>query len=367
MSCSRRRFVKSALGIAGAGCLTPWALSISGAEKNEPANGAHAEIETMPVYLKGYEEAYRKDPRAAAIQWFMDAKFGLFAHYGLMSLSPGGKARPLPSGVTLADLARRFTAEKFDAGALADLAVAARMRYINFTPYHGGGPYMFRSQVAHPTSLELPAKRDLAGELAEACRKRGLGLFLYVHAGITRSNAETLARNHAILREWLTQYGPIAGLWFDTVADYYDHPEYHPKLLETYALIRSLQPQCLISYCHGATGEEDFLATEHSLRPPSQNSHLTAEARRKLETKPAEICTTLQLDQKDGKGTKMWFDVEGAYHRNPEEVWKLLAGARRDKANLLVNTGLRGDGSVHPDDEKTLREIGRRLSRQGFP
>ena len=364
MSCTRRRFVKSALGITGAGLLTSWPLPISGAEKAAPANGAHANTEPVPYYLKEYESAYRKDPRAAAIRWFVDARFGLFVHYGLMSLSPGGKARPLPSGITLTDLARRFTAEKFDAGALADLAVAAKMRYINFSAYHGGGPYMFRSQVAHPTSLELPAKRDLVGELAEACRKRGLGLFLYVHVSITRSNAESLARNHAILREWLTQYGPVAGLWFDTVADYYDHPEYHPKLLETYAMIRSLQPQCLISYCHGATGEEDFLATEHSLRPPAQNSQLTAEAKRKLAAKPVEICTTLQLDQKDGKGTKMWFDVQGAYHRSADEVWALLANARRDKANLLLNAGLRGDGSVHPDDEKTLREIGRRLNQQ---
>lgn len=40
----------------------------------------------VPSYLKGYEKLYAKDPRAAAIQWFREARFGLFLHYGMYSL-----------------------------------------------------------------------------------------------------------------------------------------------------------------------------------------------------------------------------------------------------------------------------------------
>lgn len=39
-----------------------------------------------PSYLRGYEDAYGKDPRAAALQWFRDARYGLFMHYGRYSL-----------------------------------------------------------------------------------------------------------------------------------------------------------------------------------------------------------------------------------------------------------------------------------------
>ena len=80
-----------------------------------------------------------------------------------------------------------------------------------------------------------------------------------------------------------------------------------------------------------------------------------------------EICTTLQLNEKGGKGTKMWFNVEGAYHRTADEVWQILGDASRDRCNLLLNVGPLGDGAIHPADVATLREVGRRIKQHGFP
>lgn len=309
-------------------------------------------------------------PRAEQIAWFRQARFGLFVHYGMASLLPGGKLWPRPSEITDADLEKRFTAAKFDADFIAELAVAAGMRYVNFTPYHGGGPYTFRSKVAHPnTADDLPARRDLVGELARACRKRELGLMLYVHGSIAQSHAEVFHRNETIFRELLTNYGPLAGLWFDTDSAYYKDPSHHlyPHLAETFALIRSLQPQCLISFCHGVTGDEDFITYEHRYRQQAEFKFVPAEVQKRLAEKPVEICTTLQLNEKGGKGTKMWFNVEGAYHRTADDVWPILAEARRDRCNLLLNIGPLGDGSVHPADVAALREVGRRIRAHGFP
>ena len=309
-------------------------------------------------------------PRADAIRRFREMKYGLFVHYGMASLLPGGKLRPRPTEITDADLAKRFAAEKFDATFIADLAVAAGMRYVNFTPYHGGGPYNWHSKVAHPNTFDdLPAKRDLVGELAEACRKRGLGFFLYVHGSIAQSRPDQFERNHAIFREWLTQYGSLTGFWFDTDSAYYKDKSHslYPRLAETFAQIRSLQPQALISFCHGVTGDEDFLTYEHRHHQQSEFKFVPAEVQRRLADKPVEICSTLQLQEKGGKGTKMWFNVEGAYHRTADEVWQLLAEARRDNCNLLLNVGPLGDGSIHPADIATLREVGRRLKEHGFP
>lgn len=309
-------------------------------------------------------------PRKEDIQWFRDAKFGMFVHYGMVSLSPYGKTKPMPAEVSAEEWQRRFTALKFDASTIADLAVEAGMKYITFTPYHGGGPYMFRSKVAHPNTMEdLPSKRDLVGEMAAACQKRGLKLMLYVHGSIAQTDAPVYERNMTIIQEWLTQYGPIAGLWFDTDSAYYKDPKHskYPHLDEMFKRIRSLQPKCLISFCHGVTGDEDFLTYEHRFRSQSEFKYVPNEVKAKLADKPVEICTTLQLNEKGGKGTKMWFNVEGAYHRTADEVWQILGEARRDNCNLLLNIGPLGDGSIHPADVKTLKEIGARVKKSGFP
>lgn len=355
---TRRGFVQGMAISASAGLaglLTP-GCTVSRAAAEKSGRG----------YLRGYSEQPGQ-PRAAATQWFRDAKFGMFVHYNVYSMLPGSKHHATPGDPPLAELMKRFTAEHFDADAIADLAVAAGMKYVNFTPYHGGGPYLFRSAVASPTSVELPCGRDLVAEIARACAKRNLGLFLYIHASISESAEPVRRRNLQIFRELLTQYGPIAGLWFDTDSNYYKHRDRYPHLDETFALIRSLQPQTLISFCHGVTGDEDFITYEHRFHRQSEFKYVPAEVKKKLADKPVEICTTMQLDHPGGKGTKMWFNVEGAYHRGPDDVWALLAQSRHDRTNLLLNIGPRGDGSIHPADAAALREVGTRLKSAGWP
>jgi alpha-L-fucosidase len=323
---------------------------------------------SVPRYLSAYEELYRKDPKSAGLAWFRDAKFGLFVHYGLVSLLPGGKTGRKEGDPSEMELRARYTAAKFDANAIADLAVEAGMRYICFTAYHGGGPYNFRSAVAHPNSFDdLPAKRDLLAEMAEACKKRGLGFFIYVHWSITPTEPDVLERNREIFREWCSKYGPVAGFWFDAVGHYVKNKKPLSKFDETFQMIRELQPQALISLGHGARGDEDYITYEHRLRDLADYKFMTDDLRRRLAVKPIEIVTTMQLDRKDGLGIRMWFNVEGAYHRNAEEIWSILAKARRDNCNLMINTGLLGDGSVPPADAEALREVGRRLRASGFP
>ncbi|MBN2291747.1 MAG: alpha-L-fucosidase, partial [Pirellulales bacterium] len=290
----------------------------------------------IPPHLTGYEDEYKKDPRAAALKWFRDAKFGLFVHYGMLSPIPGGKRAVLAGKATLDGILEKFAAEKFDADLIADLAIEAGMKYLNFTPLHHGGLHLYRTKNGKPNIMDTPAHRDLVAELAEACRKRKLGFFLYVYHSIQETRPSKIKRNHAILREYLTQYGPLAGLWFDSIHVYYRRPELFPRLSETYAMIRELQPHCLISFKHGATGEEDFLAPEHKPYPPAENKHLPEDVRRKLAGKPVEICTTLQVDPKTGSGAVMWFNNENARHRTADEVMKLLADCESRGHNLLL-------------------------------
>ena len=119
------------------------ALSILVEARPERVSGqdATSDSKRIPSYLEGYEKLYDKDPHAAAVEWFKDAKFGLFVHYALASLLEGGKWEYVeliekngPNKVHQT-LFREFKAEKFDADETCDLALAANMRYVTFTTW----------------------------------------------------------------------------------------------------------------------------------------------------------------------------------------------------------------------------------------
>jgi len=328
-------------------------------------------------------------PRAATLEWFKKAKFGLFMHYGLYSLLGRGEWVMLREKIPVTEYARlkeKFTAEKFDAEKITDLALAAGMKYVNITSRHHDSFCLFRTRETDYSSVESPARRDLVDELARACRKKGLGLFLYysyaadwrhpyfmsrepgwqnARPAYEKPEPSYLFRNnedmrryvrfvHNQLRELLTQYGALRGIWLDPIAGYYARPDLFP-IAETYALIRSLQPQCLISFKQGANGDEDFVAPERKVAAHTFPSEVARSVWEKNRGKPAEICATLQ--------PRVWgySKADDGKHKTADEVMAMLKDAWTQNANLLLNTGPLPDGSIPPDDEATLREVGRRL------
>ncbi|HIE50297.1 MAG TPA: hypothetical protein EYP85_00940 [Armatimonadetes bacterium] len=111
----------------------------------------------VPAHLKGYEELYEKDPRAAALQWFREAQFGLFMHYGLYSLLGRGAGVMFHErirGAEYAKLKDRFTAEKFDGEFITDLALEAGMKYVNLTTKHHDGFCLFQTQGTDFNSIQ---------------------------------------------------------------------------------------------------------------------------------------------------------------------------------------------------------------------
>ena len=369
---SRRAFLRTVGAAIGAGSALPGVLGgrVAGA-------AARAESQA-PSYLKGYEKQYARDPRAAAIQWFREAKFGLFIHYGLYSLLGRHEWVQLREKVPVAEYARladKFTCEKFDADAITDMAAGAEMKYINLVTRHHDSFSLWDTKQSDFNTARTAARRDLVGELSEACRKKGLGFFCYYSHGrdwkhphapnpdkfgktarpaywsdepTYRKGADHDIRKYldfmrAQITELLTNYGPIAGIWLDGIGTSRTQPKVW-KLQELYDHIHSLQPQVLVSYKQGFLGTEDFFAPErHAVKTD----------------KPLEICDTLQ--------PKGWGLVKGVKHKTPDDVMKMLARAAHGKANLLLNTGPLGDGSIHPDDVKTFAEVGRRIRRNGWP
>lgn len=340
-----------------------------------------AQSDGVPAYLKGYEAAYKKNPRQAALTWFREAKFGLFLHYGLYSLEGRHEWLQLRELIPVAEYAKlkdRFTAEKFDADFITDLALAAEMRYVNITTRHHDSFCLFATKQTDFNSVNSPAKRDLVAELATACRKKGLGLCLYYshgrdwrhpHApnndqwgrsarpkydppepsyayGQSHDLQKYLDFMTAQITELLTNYGPIAAIWLDGIGVPLSGDRAKFKCQELYDHIHRLQPQVLVSYKQGLLGTEDFFAPERTaVENPSG--------------KPMEICSTLQ--------EKSWGYNTQERHISTDEAWAKLAEAATARANLLLNTGPRPDGSIPPEHERVLRELGQRIRAEGWP
>ncbi len=110
---------------------------------------------------------------------------------------------------------------------------------------------------------------------------------------------------------------------------------------ELYDHIHSLQPQVLVSYKQGLTGSEDFKAPERNFKGESRV--------------PLELCDTLQPH---GWG---YTKSDDGKHKTPDQVITMLKKAGSIPANLLLNTGPLPDGSVHPEDEATLKAVGKSL------
>jgi len=344
----------------------------------------------VPSYLDDYEEAYRENPRQANLQWFQEARYGMFIHYGLYSQLEKGEWVQLQDTIPVAEYAllkETFTAEHFDAEMITDLAIRAGMKYITITSKHHDGFCLFETRATDFNVMNSPCKRDLIRELYDACENKGLGLFLYYSYGADwkhpyfypREAGWTAARPayiepqpeykyekeadfqiyvdfvHAQVTELLTQYPNIAGIWFDPIMGYYSRPDLF-SVDSTYALIRSLSPHALISFKQGANGEEDFMAPERggSARV-GQQFEVARKAYELNKDKPREICNTLQPHawgynrQHDGK------------HKTADEILKMLQDAAAINANLLLNVGPKGDGSFPEEDIRALEESGRKL------
>ena len=375
---NRRTFIKSSAAATSAVLLPSLASS------------CRMLFNPTPHYLKGYAGEYAVHPEKAALEWFRNAHFGLFIHYGLYSLLGKGEWVQFRQKIHVAEyekLMKKFTADKFDADFITDLALAADMKYINITTRHHDSFCLFNTKTTSFNSVNSAAKRDLVGELAEQCSRKGLGMCFYYshgrdwrhpdapnndiwggsarptykekepyyHYGKDHDLNRYIDYMHAQLIELLTNYGSVASIWLDGYAVPMSGPIEKFKLEETYALIKTLQPQCLISAKWGYNGEEDYYAPEYHwlAREPEKTKAMIASG------KPIELCTGIAgwgyRRAKDGK------------HRGADSVWENIEYAAKYHANLLLNIGPRGDGSIDPQDIVTLKALGKRIRKDGWP
>ena len=234
---------------------------------------------------------------AAAKRWFKDAQFGMMAHFGLYTLLGGewqGRPGMHPYGewimhgekIPLRDyaaLAKSFNPQLFKPREWMERARDAGMKYFVITSKHHDGFALYRSKVSKYNVVDAtPFKRDLIGEIAEACRETGVKLGLYYSQDLDWSDPNGGGRfvpyrdyeGYCGLKEkrvwgndWdfadgahydfqrylyekslpqveeiLTQYGDLCLIWFDVPVTLT-----RAQSLEFRDLVRKLQPGCLVS------------------------------------------------------------------------------------------------------------------------
>ena len=217
----------------------------------------------VPNYLRDYKKEYQKSPRAANLEWFKHAGCGMFIHYGLYSQLGRGEWVQLRDTVPFDQYIRlkeTFTAKDFDAKAIVSLAKKAGMKYITITSKHHDGFAMFKSYIPKYNIVDAtPYSKDVIKALSEECQKQGLKMCFYYSQSRDWNEADGLdndwdypkernfqryldAKVKPQLTELLLNYGPIGLIWFDTPMTI--SREQAQSLKD---LVRSLQPECIIS------------------------------------------------------------------------------------------------------------------------
>lgn len=296
-------------------------------------------------------------------QWFKDAKFGLFIHWGLYALLAGeynGRKTDRIAEWIMNDLdipveeyeklASQFNPVEFDAEMIVRKAKEWGMKYIVFTSKHHEGFAMWDSKCSDYNVVKAtPYGRDIVRQFREACDKYDMKLgFYYSQAqdwhdpdGYIHRKDNSKKNYRAYLerkcfpqlRELLTEYGDVALIWFDTPMG--TTKEESQEMVD---LVKSLQPNCIVS---GRIGNElgEYMTTGDNFIP-----RLPYEGDWEV---PATLNDTWGFNKDDHK----WKD--------PEEIIRLLVKINSRGGNYLLNIGPEASGHVPDESIRILDEVGK--------
>jgi len=290
------------------------------------------------------------------MQWWREARFGLFIHWGLFSAAGGtwqGQRTPwlgcwmqsslkIPKEEYAAALLPKFTGEHFDAYFIAQLAKDAGAKYIVPITKHHEGFCLFDSKHTDFKITNTPAKRDWVRELADASRARGLNVGFYYSQNLDwhhTGKGWTADRyfNELVMPqidELLSGYGKVSVLWFDIPGGVIN--AYRAQRLV--AMVKRLQPEIVMNNRLGGGFRGDFQTPEQYIPPngiPGQDW---------------ETCQTLN-------GTWEYTHYDRNWKSTTTLVRELIDTVSKG-GNYLLNIGPKPDGTVPQSSIDILRAIG---------
>jgi alpha-L-fucosidase len=351
--------------------------------------------------LAAQETATQRDAR---LQWWREARFGMFVHWGLYSGLAGtwdGKAVATKGGMEwiqqrvkadTATYAQRsiplFKPTPGFAREWARLAKAAGCRYLVFTTKHHDGFALHDSKVSDYDAGSV-LQRDLVKEIVDACRAEGLRVGFY-HSVIdwhhdqyeyakskqlphplkgqpypngTRDHNKYLDYLHAEVKELVTNYGKVDVLWWDySAVDFQGDEAWRATALQQ--LVRAKQPAILMNNRLYRTPEAGWkgMGTEGYAPQldPRYGDFITPEQHIPATGMPGvdwETCMTLNT-------TWGYSDHDHAW-KSDETLIRNLVDIASKGGNYLLNIGPKGDGSLTPETTKSFQAIGAWMKTNG--
>ena len=322
----------------------------------------------------GRLHAQEKDTR---MQWWRDARFGLFIHWGLYSIPAGEWNGQTNYGEWIRNNAKipletydkfvqQFNPAQFNAAKWVAMAKEAGMKYIVVTTKHHDGFAMFNSNFTDFDIMSTPFHRDAMKELADACTKAGIQLCFY-HSIMDWHHPDYLPRrtwetDRSVtgadfdryvlymknqLRELLTNYGKIGVLWFDGE---WENTWNHQRGKDLYNYVRSLQPGIIINNrvdvgrdgMEGSTKSGEFAGDYGT---PEQEIPATG-----IPGTDWESCMTMNNNWGYNSHDQNW--------KSPQQLIRNLVDIASKGGNFLLNVGPTAEGLFPQASIDRLKAIG---------
>ncbi len=326
---------------------------------------------------------FSREEYEARMKWFVQARFGMFIHWGLYAIPARGEWVRSQEEISREDYMKYF--EEFNpqgAGPAAWVKTAKRagMKYVVLTAKHHDGFCLFDSKYTDFKSTACRCGRDFVAEFVEAARAEGLKVGLYYslldwyhedfphygdrnhpmrnrpeYSNEGRDFERYLTYMHNQVREICTNYGKLDILWFDFSYDNLRGEAW--RATELINMVRSLQPGVIIDNRLEVSGEGygslasgnptpyhgDFITPEQMIPP---------EGIRDANGKELywEACVTMNGN---------WgYHAADHYFKPASMLIRKLVECVSKGGNLLLNVGPDAQGNIPEQSLRALEEIG---------
>ena len=332
-------------------------------------------------------EAYNR-----RVQWFQEARFGMFIHWGLYAIPARGEwvrsVEQMPEEEYL-PFFEEFDPVDYDPRKWARAARKAGMKYAVLTAKHHDGFCLFDSALTDFKATNTKAGRDLVREYLDAFRAEGLKVGLYYsiidwhhpdypHYGdrnhpMRNSEAEKavekerdfdryLAYMHGQVKELCTNYGKLDVMWFDF--SYGEMTGEKWRATELVNMIRSYQPDVIIDNRLEVSGtgfgslatddpspySGDFVSPEQIIPPQGLKTESGGEL-------VWEACITMN----DNWG----YCAKDKHFKPASTIIKKLVECVSKNGNMLLNVGPDAKGNIPEESLRILSEIGAWMRKNG--
>ena len=324
---------------------------------------------------------YRPEPwNLEARERFAAHRYGVFIVWGLYANYAQGEWY-LQHGDLDRDAYERmvhgFYPSKYDAREWARIVRKSGAKYITITARHHDGFALWPSKVDDYNVKSTPFKRDIIGELAEACKAEGIELSLYYSLLDWHRDDYTPGRTWrkrwmqnqkpdyasykrymmGQITELLDNYHPI-NIWFDGEWDHLDKDRggtFDWEFDDIFDLIHSRKALVANNNHRAPRPKEDIQLFERDL--PGVGTHFSKN-QPLLDDRPVEQCDVIQ---KNVWGYKIGEDR----FLTPEQSVALIARAASKGSNLLLNTGPDGSGQIPARAVEVFEGIGKWFEKNG--